>query len=456
MNLPTENIYQNVSYADDDILLPILAALGEEEYDKVKTILATTHPSDIAELINLCEKDDREKIISILGGLDAEILPFLDSEVIESLGDSINSKSVAKEIEKLESDDAIQFIEELSEEKQDEVLEALSHEIKQELTEALNYPEGSAGRLANKQFITAKATDNVGDVIDILRVAENLPQDFYTIFILDNEGKPSSFIPLSRVIRNQREVPLSYLKQSIVKAIPYNAKQEEVANIFRKYGLISAPVIDDNGKMIGVITVDDIAYVIDEEGEKDLLQLAGLSADADIFSPVKKRFKDRAPWLLVNLFSSLLVTVIISFFESSIQKIVALAALMPVIASLSGISGSQTLTISVRAIATSQLNFNNYFRVLRKEILTAFLNGLFIAFLVMAGSYILYSDIHLSLVMAVAILITFFVSAISGATIPILLNYFKIDPAVASSAIVMAFTDISSFFVFLGLASLFL
>ena len=281
----------------------------------------------------------------------------------------------------------------------------------------------------------------------------DLPQDFYTIFILDEEGKPESFIPLSRITRNKRDVKLSELKEDNLKAIHVDTKQEDVANLFRKHGLISAPVIDEKGVMIGVITVDDITYVIDEEAEKDLLQLAGLSADADIFSPVIKKLKNRTPWLLVNLFSSLMVSIIISLFEASIHRIIALAALMPVVASLSGISGSQALTISVRAIATNQLTFLNFFRVLRKEVLTSLLNGLLIGSFVFLGSYLLYQSIDLSGVMMLAIILTFLISALAGASIPIILDSMKIDPAIASSAIVLALTDVSSFFIFLGLAT---
>ncbi|HCR86526.1 MAG TPA: magnesium transporter [Alphaproteobacteria bacterium] len=452
MTAPEEKYTDNY-YAEDDILLPILAALEEENYQKVRDAIDVIEPSEKAELLNVCDKGVREKIISIIGGIDAEIIPFLDSEVVEELSDIINTKLIAEEIEKLESDDAVQFVEDLSEEKRDEVLEALTKETKEEIKEALNYHEDSARRLANTQFVTAKYDATVGDVIDLLRTSNDLPQDFYTIFILDEEGKPESFIPLSRITRNKRDVKLSELKEDNLKAIHVDTKQEDVANLFRKHGLISAPVIDEKGVMIGVITVDDITYVIDEEAEKDLLQLAGLSADADIFSPVIKKLKNRTPWLLVNLFSSLMVSIIISLFEASIHRIIALAALMPVVASLSGISGSQALTISVRAIATNQLTFLNFFRVLRKEVLTSLLNGLLIGSFVFLGSYLLYQSIDLSGVMMLAIILTFLISALAGASIPIILDSMKIDPAIASSAIVLALTDVSSFFIFLGLAT---
>lgn len=447
---------KSFDYEHQEIFLPIFNALRDENYDDAATKLKDLHPSDIAELINISDKQDRDLIIQILGGLEADTLRFLDSEVVEQLSPTINTESVVEELIKLESDDAVQFVEDLSEQKIDEILEALPEEKAKELQEALTYPEDSAGRLANKQFVTAKATDNVGDVIDLLRSEENLPQDFYTIFILDDAGKPLSFIPLSRIIRNPRDIPLQELKEDVLKAIPFDETQEEVASIFQKYGLISAPVVDAEGKIIGIITVDDITYVIEEEAEKDLLQLAGLSADSDIFSSTLRRVGDRLPWLFVNLCFSLIVTMIISLFENSIQSLVALAALMPVVASLSGISGSQTLTISVRAIATHQLGFTNYYRVLKKELLTSLANAIIVSAFVFLGSYLMFNNAELSGLMCLAITLTFLISALSGASIPLLLQKFNIDPAVASSAIVLALTDMSSFFIFLGLATMLL
>lgn len=451
-----EERYTENMYAENDILLPILAALEEENYQKVRDEIDAIEPSEKAELLNLCDKESRKKIVDILNGIDAEIIPFLDSEVVAELSDIINSKSIAQEIEKLESDDAVQFVEDLTEEKRDEVLAALTQETKEEITEALGYLEDSAGRLSNSQFVTAEPDSTVGEVIDHLRTSNDLPQDFYTIFILDSDGKPESFIPLSRLTRSNREVKLSSLKEDNIKLIHVDTKQEDVANLFRKYGLISAPVVNRDGKMIGVITVDDITYVIDEEAEKDLLQLAGLSADADIFSPLNRRIKSRMPWLMINLFSELLVSFIIAFFSGTIQKYVLLAALMPIISSLSGICASQALTISVRALATNQITLHNFSNVIKKEIVAALANGMILSVLFFAGGYLIYQELHIVMVFSTSILLTFLIAALAGASIPVILDKFKIDPAVASSAVVLALTDFFSFGIFLGLATLML
>jgi len=290
----------------------------------------------------------------------------------------------------------------------------------------------------------------------LLRTSRSLPEDFYTLFVVDEENRPVSYVPLSRIIRSARSIKVKKLTEEIIKTIDINLDQEEVANIFQRYNLISSPVVDEEGKMIGVITIDDIADVLEEEIEEDVMRLAGLGSETDIVSGPYKKFQNRSPWLFVNLLTSIFASYIISFFEVEIAELVALAVLMPIVASMSGNAGAQTLTVSVRAIATNELGFSNFKKVLIKEVLAALINGLIFGFITFLASYLFYANPQLSLVIFTAFILTFLLASVSGCAIPLIMHKFKFDPAVSSSALVYAVTDISSFFIFLGLASILL
>lgn len=444
-------------YAQEDIIVPIITALREGSNKEVKSLLDGKHTSDIAEILNLCDKGERSRLIALLGGeIDPDVLTHLDSDVKNDVISLIGVESGADAIGKLESDEAIQFIEDLSDDRVEEILDNLSGEKRQEVEEGLNYPEDSAGRLANKQFVTIAENKLVGDAIDIVRTSKDLPEDFYTIFVLDKEGKPSSFVSLSRIMRNERKVKISKIKEEVIQALDVNMDQEEVANIFQKYNLISAPVVDESGAMIGVITIDDIPDVLEEEFEEDILHLAGLGSDSDLAVNPFRKFQNRSPWLFVNLVTSVVASLIISLFEVEISQLVALAVLMPIVASLSGTAASQTLTITVRAIATKELGFANFKKVLAKEIITSLMTGIVFGALTFVASYFIYGDPKLGVVIFSAIVLTFLLSGISGCGMPLLMHKLGVDPAISSSAFVYAVTDISSFFIFLGMASVIL
>ncbi len=404
MSLTQEN---KPDYSDEDILLPLLAALKDDDIESLRLQLVDKHPSDIAELLNLCDYDDRSKVIAVLGDVDPETLTYLDSEIKDHVISLLGLKSSAEAIEELDSDDAVQIVQDLTEEKKEGILEALSDEKRLEVEDALAYPEDSAGRLANKQFVTTSDSATVGDAIDLMRASNDLPQDFYTIFVVDSAGKSTHFVPLSRIIRSKREVNISDLMQEIVKAVPVDTDQEEVANIFQRYNLISAPVMDHYGKMIGVITVDDITYIIKKEAEEDILGMVGLSSETDILGSIFKKFKNRSPWLFINLCTAFTASFIIAMFEGSIEKLVALATLMPIVASMSGNCGTQILTVMVRALATKELVSSNFFKVLRKEIISSFLISLALGAAVFAVSYLMFSNYHLSEVIFLSVVFTF-------------------------------------------------
>jgi magnesium transporter len=447
-------IHDEITRDEEEGIGLILRACKDDNLNELKELLKDKHTSDIAEILNISDRHDMVKIIAVMGEINPDMLPYLESETKDDIIKLIGAKNSADAIGQLESDEAIQFVEDLSEENIENILEELELKKKEELQEALNYPEDSAGRLVNKQYITTSIDAKVGDIIDMLREDDNLPEDFYTIFVIDKENKPTNFVPLSRIMRNKREVKITDLMEDIIKVIPYDMDQEDVANSFQKYGLISAPVVDDNGFMLGVITVDDIADVIREEIEEDIMSLAGVGSDSDILSGPIKKFQNRSPWLFVNMVTSILASLIISLFEGQIQQIVALAVLMPIVASMSGNAGSQTLTVIVRAIATKELTGSNFLKVLRKEFVASFMHGLIFGSVTSLASYLIYHDITLSAVMLGSVVITFILASISGSAIPLLMHKIKFDPAVSSSALVYAVTDISSFFIFLGIASI--
>ncbi len=443
-------------YSQEDILQPLLAALHSKKFKKLKSMLARQHPADIAELLNLCDRAEREQVISLLGNVDGDVLTFLDQDVKEHIISLIGTQESAKAIDELATDDAVEFMEDLSEEQRDEILDVLSTEKRMEVEDSLSYPEDSAGRLANKDFVTIHADASVGDVIDLVRSSSTLPLDFYTIFVTDDEGRPTHFVPLSRIMRNVREKKVADLMEKTGHPIPGGVDQEEVANIFKKYSLISTPVVDGEGKMIGVITVDDIAYVIEEEAHEDILKLAGVSANADIFASSFRRFSHRAPWLFINLFAAILSTFIVASFEQVIGQVLALAALMPVVSALSGNVGIQALAVTVRAISTSELSLLNYVKVLRKEIFAAALSGILVGAAAFMISYAIFENAGVSSIMYFAVFLTFIIGVVLGSLVPLLIDRFGFDPAVASPVFVTALTDVSSFFIFLGIASLLL
>lgn len=431
-------------------------ALDDGRLEDIRSLLGSLHVADIADLIESLSDDQRRML---MGAIDHEAIPevlsYLDETVRESLLDALEPEQVANVITKLDSDDAVDLIETLEPEDQREVLEAVPAEERAQLEDALQYPEDTAGRLMQREFVTVPVGWTVGNAIDFSRSAVDLPSDFYNIYIVDTEGKPQGSIPLSRVLRSGRETPLVSLMDRDLRLVPAVMDQEEVAFLFRKYGLIAAPVVDNGGRLVGVITFDDAVRVIEEEAEDDLLKLGGVSED-DLYSAAVDTTKARMPWLVVNLGTAFLASSVIGIFEGAIEKIVALAVLMPIVASMGGNAGTQTLTVAVRALATKELSSANARRVLGKEILVGLANGLAFASLTGIVAWIWFQDRGVGIVLALAMVANLLMAAFMGITIPLLLERLKIDPAVASGVFLTAITDVVGFGVFLGLAALFL
>lgn len=431
-------------------------ALDDGRLEEIRSLLGSLHVADIADLIESLSDDQRRTLMAAIDHESIpEVLSYLDETVRESLLDALEPEQVANVITQLDSDDAVDLIETLEPEDQREVLDAVPAEERAQLEDALQYPEDTAGRLMQRELVKVPVGWTVGNAIDFSRSDVDLPSDFYNLYIVDAEGKPQGSIPLSRVLRSGRETPLVSLMDRDLRLVPAVMDQEEVAFLFRKYGLIAAPVVDNGGRLVGVITFDDAVRVIEEEAEDDLLKLGGVSED-DLYSAAVDTTKARMPWLVVNLGTAFLASSVIGIFEGAIEKIVALAVLMPIVASMGGNAGTQTLTVAVRALATKELSSANARRVLGKEILVGLANGLAFASLTGIVAWIWFQDRGVGIVLALAMVANLLMAAFMGITIPLLLERLKIDPAVASGVFLTAITDVVGFGVFLGLAALFL
>ncbi|MEO3433662.1 magnesium transporter [Inquilinus sp. CAU 1745] len=440
---------------DDAFIERITQSLDEGAIDEVERELAVLHSADLADLLEHLHPEDRATIVGIIKPtlkLDAEVLTHLDEEIRSQVFELLTPGEIAAALAELDSDDALTLIEGLEEEEREEILAALPVRRRLLVEEGLTFPEYSAGRLMQREYIAVPMFWTVGRTIDYLRAAEDLPDDFFLIFSVDPMHRPTGAVPLSRVLRSKRSVKIADLVQDEVRPIAATTDQEEVAYMFRQYGLVSAPVVDDSGRLIGVVTVDDVVDVIDEEAEDDLLKLGGVAED-DFYSAVLDTSRSRFSWLGLNLLTAILASGVIAIFEGTIEQIVALAVLMPIVASMGGNAGTQTLTVAVRALAMKELSASNARRVIGKELLVGSINGL--AFAIIAGGItaVWFGDPTLALVIGAAMIINLVIAALSGTLIPLALDRFRIDPAVASGVFLTTVTDVVGFFAFLGLAA---
>jgi magnesium transporter len=362
--------------------------LERDDSETVRVLVEDVHSADLADLLESLGREERLAFVRIMGNrLDTEALSYLDESVLADVIVELEPKKLAKSLSELASDDAVEVLEELDEEVRHRIISALPQAYRTLIEESLTFPEDSAGRLMQREVVAVPASWTVGETIDYMRAAEQLPDDFYDLYIVDPMHRPLGWTPLSRVLRTRRPVKLSEIMEEDMKTIPVDMDQEEVAYAFRQYGLFSAPVLDDAGRIVGVITVDDVVHIIDEEAEEDLMKLGGVS-EIDIFSDFKNTTRARGSWLLVNLFTAVVASMVIGLFEATIEQVVALAVLMPIVASMGGNAGTQTLTVAVRAIAMKDLTAANAKRFVGKEVLVGLFNGLVFAVLTGAVAWL--------------------------------------------------------------------
>jgi magnesium transporter len=439
-----------------DVILAVQDALENDDPEGLKALLEDLHEADLADLLESLSRDERKKLVSVSDDrLIAGALPYLDNWVTEDIIESLEPKLLAKSLAEFDSDDAVEVLEDLDEEVRDRILADLPTGYRALVEESLTYPEESAGRLMQREMVVVPEAWTVGETIDYMRADTDLPDDFYDLFIVDPRHHPVGRVPLSRVLRTKRPVRLDEIMESELMAVPVAMDQEEVAYVFRQYGLVSAPVVDADGRLVGVITVDDVVHIIDEEAGEDLMKLGGVT-ETDIFSDVKATAVARVPWLCVNLLTAVVASMVIGVFEGTIEQVVALAVLMPIVASMGGNAGTQTLTVAVRALAMKDLTVANAKRFIGKDAIVGMINGALFAVLTGAIAWFWFDSPAIGLVLAAAMVINMLVAGLSGTLIPLGLDKFGIDPAIASTVFLTTVTDVIGFFAFLGLAAAYL
>ena len=431
----------------------IVAAAAAGEAIRTRELLAPLHAADVADLFDQATSEQRQALFHCLGGvLDPAVLAELDESVRDEMLGLLAPREVAEALTGLDTDDAIDILEDLDEAEQREVLAAVPAAERVAVEQGLGYAEDSAGRLMQRDFVAVPQYWNVGQIIDYLRDAEDLPDEFFSIFVVDPGHHPVGTIPLSRAMRSGRKAIVADIMDREPRVVPVATDQEDVAHIFSQYDLTSAPAVDADGRIVGVIMVDDVVDVIREEKEEDLMRLGGVQQD-DLYTSVIRTARTRFSWLAVNLATAIVASVVIALFDATIEQIVALAVLMPIVASMGGNAGTQTLTVAVRALATRELTATNAMRLVNKEILVGLVNGVLFALLVGMVATLWFGDVALGLVLAAAMIINLLVAGLCGILIPIGLHRAGVDPALAATVFLTTITDVVGFFAFLGLAA---
>lgn len=440
----------------DRVVADVLIAIEEADAPAIEVLLDPLHPADIAHLLEQIDPRDRRALLVLWkGGMDGDILSELDEGLREEIIESLAPAELAEAVRELESDDVVDLVEYLDEEQQEAVLDALPALERIAVEKALAYPEESAGRHMQVEVVRVPEFWSVGQTIDFLRSDIELPDQFYHVILVDPRMKPVGYATLGRVLSARRDTKLRDICEDSFRTFHIEDPAADVAHAFNHYHLISAPVVDNDDRLVGVITIDDAMTLLDEEHEEDILRLAGVG-EGSLSDTVIETTRQRFPWLAVNLVTAILASGVISLFETTIASLVALAVLMPIVASMGGNAGTQSLTVAVRAMATRDLTGANVWRVIRREALVGLVNGLAFAIVMGLVGWFWFGTPMLGLVIAAAMVINLVVAGLAGTAIPVLLEKAGVDPALASGAFVTTVTDVVGFFAFLGLAAVFL
>jgi len=433
----------------------VAAAIDAGAVDTLRALVGELHEADVGALLEALEPEQRPRLVELLGlHFDFTALTEVDDTVREEILEELPAHTVAQGVRELESDDAVAILEGLAQEERAEILEQLPAPERVALARSLEYPEESAGRRMQTEFIAVSPAWTVGQAIDYMRETVELPERFYELYVVDDNQHFLGAVPLDRLLRAKRPVPVSELMEGERRRVRATEDQEEVARLFQRYDLVAAPVVDGNDRLVGVITFDDVADVIEEEAEEDIKALGGVTHDEELSDSVWTIARGRFNWLLVNLATAFLASSVLGLFEGQLQKMVALAVLAPIVASQGGNATTQTMTVAVRALATRDLTDANAWRVILRELAVGLLNGTAFAIITGVVAYAWFKVPGLALVIGLAMICNLLAAALGGILIPLALNRLKIDPAVASSPFVTTVTDVVGFFSFLSIATL--
>ncbi len=453
----SENADDNAYTLGRKDVASILYAVDIEDREQLTKLMEPLHAADIADLLEQINAFDRSRLIRLYDReFDGDILSELDESIREEVISVLRPSVLAEAVRDLDSDDVVDLIEDLGDAQQEAILDALEDADRALVEQSLSFPEYSAGRLMQREVVMAPEHWTVGEAIDRLRNADEdeLPTQFYHIVLVDPRLHPVGNVTLGKLMRSRRDVMLIDLVEDTFQVIPANQDESDVAYAFNQYHLISAPVVDDEGRLIGLITIDDAMAVLDEEHEEDILLLGGVGEESALSDNVRETTRQRLPWLAVNLFTAILASLVIAQFEVILAQIVALAVLMPIVASMGGNAGTQSLTVAVRALATKDLTGANVWRVIRREVIVGLINGMVFAVVMSIIGMVWFGSPALGYVIGMAMVINLVVAGLAGTAIPVILDRVGIDPALASGAFVTTVTDVVGFFAFLGLAAI--
>lgn len=431
-------------------------ALGRNALDDARASVSGLAARDLADVIEQLDPDERVALIQALGAsFDYEVLSEIDENVRDQLSEALPNELLAKAVTQLDTDDAAYLIENLDDSDKEEILAQLDSGDREALERNLEYPEETAGRLMQSDFVAVAPFWTVGHVIDHMRETDDLPEHFSEIFVVDPSFRVLGSVDLSRLLRSHRDVKVSAIMDTNRHLVLATADQEQVARQFERYDLMSAPVVDEHNRLVGVVTVDDVVEVIQDEAEEDMKALAGVG-DESLADSVLETVRSRVPWLIVNLGTAILASFVIQAFDATIEQMVALAVLMPIVASIGGNAGTQTMTVTVRALATNKLGRSNASRVISREAFVGLLNGLVLSTIMAAVVFLWFGSGKLGGVIAAAMVCNSIAAGLGGILVPLFMDRMGLDPAPASGVFVTMITDVVGFFAFLGLASIWL
>jgi magnesium transporter len=438
---------------DKQRVLDVRAAVVNVDVEGLHGLLDFLHPADVADLLEQISDGLRGRLLDLWkGGINGEVLSELDESIRENIIDGLNSSELVDAVRHLETDDVVNLVEDLDEPQKEAILKALDDAERVLVEQSLSYPNDSAGRLMQREVVMAPEHWNIGQAIDYLRRQGALPEQFYHIILVDPRMRPTGYVALGKLLGAKRAVSLREVTEHSFRTIPFDQPEGEVAYAFNQYHLISAPVVDSDDRLVGVITIDDAMVVLDEEHEEDIMRLAGVG-DGSLSDRVIETIKRRFPWLAVNLCTAIIASLVISIFEATITQVIALAVLMPIVASMGGNAGTQSLTVAVRAIATKDLTTSNVWRVIRREVLVGLGNGIMFAAILWFVGFFWFGSSTIGWILALAMVVNMVVAGFAGTVIPVILEKMGVDPALAAGAFVTTVTDVVGFFAFLGLAA---